>query len=77
MARSGHTEELERRIAQKTEIPSDFHLIKSDTEDISSTLIRKKLSLGEDISALTYPAVCEYLRETPATKLYLQPELMH
>jgi nicotinic acid mononucleotide adenylyltransferase len=37
----------------------------NELNDISSTLIRRKLRLNEDCSHLTYKSVLEYLRMTP------------
>jgi nicotinic acid mononucleotide adenylyltransferase len=44
------------------DLAKDFVLIDTDTEDISSTLVRQKLKAGEPIDDLVPPEVVQYIQ---------------
>lgn len=61
IGRPGYTDNIRQKLfAEGKECP--LHFVDEDTENISSTLIRTRLQLGQPIDDLTFPEVVAYMR---------------
>jgi len=68
VGRPGFSRQIQR--PAKSAQSGRFYLVPTETQDVSSTAIRKKLAAGVSVASLTGPGVASYIVEKGIDKLF-------